>query len=127
MFDTHATGALSEQRNTWELMGWGYDTEEVGYIFLYEDAPTTGGLANICIEVRKWGHPTEETRMMLFDALRAFEVSDLTDLTDRVVKLRHDSRRAGLTPFACDQPCTNNTYTVEAMERTAKEAGECPR
>ena len=127
VFNTHATGRLSNQTNTWELMAWGYDTEGVGYIFLYEDAPTTGGLANICFEVREWGHPTQETRTAVLNAVRAFDVPELTDMTDKIVPLRHDGRRDGLRPFACDKACMDNAHHAEAMETLMKEFEECPR
>jgi hypothetical protein len=127
VFDTKAGGQLANQSNTWELMAWGYDTEDVGFIFLYEDAPTTGGLANICFEVREWGHPTKETREALIQSLVAFNVPELKLLAEQMKPLRHDQRRAGSPRFSCDEACQNNNGTVEAWARTAKEAIECPR
>ena len=108
-------------------MAWGYDTEGVGYMFLYEDAPTTEGLANICFEVREWGHPTLETRLALLDAARQFKVLELLDLADGIVPLRHDDRRTGSMPFACSQACMNNSYHERAIEATMREHEECNR
>lgn len=113
--------------NTWELMAWGYDTEGVGYIFLYEDAPTTGGLANICFEVRKWGHPTEETRDAVLDTVKGFNVPELSDLADRIVPLRHDGRRDQQPPFPCDEACASNVHHAEAVKNTMEEFERCPR
>ena len=113
--------------NTWELMAWGYDTEGVGYIFLYEDPPSTGGKANICFEVRKWGHPTLETRTKLLSAVRDFGIPELTSMADSITPLRHDDRRDRSSPFACDEACMNNTFHAEAMETLMKEFEDFPR
>ena len=127
VFDTRATGPLSNQSNTWELMAWGYDTEDVGYIFLYEDAPSTGGLANTCFEVREWGHPTTETREALLAELRRFVVPELNILADEIKALRHDDRRSGQSPYSCDEACQSNEHTLAAWNTTAKEFAQCPR
>lgn len=95
-------------------------------MLIYETAASTGGPADIDVEGREWGHPCEETRKALLDAVRAYNMPKLTNLTHQVVELPHDARRAGLSPYPCDQACANNTYLAEAEATLEKEIKECP-
>ena len=89
--------------------------------------PRRGALANLCFEVREWGHPTRRTRDAVLDAVRGLGVPALTDSSERIVPLRHDGRRMGLPPFASGRECINNTYHAGAVETVVKEFEDCPR
>lgn len=131
VFDWRGNGALSEERSTWELMAWGHDTANIGYILIYEhgspQVETDSGFAAVHIEAREWGHPTAATKAELLEAVKAFEDQKLTKLANEVMELKHDDRRVGALPFACYDECMNNTNTAEHWKRTVEKAVECPR
>lgn len=110
--DFVATGELSAMNNSYQVVAWGYDTDGVGYLAVYETAildPAEAQPADVDFFSRVGSGPSAKTLNLVKNALIALGNDVLSDLVKQVIPMVQNGARDGLPPVVCDQTCINNS------------------
>jgi hypothetical protein len=112
------TPPLSYSNNTWEVMAWGYDSNDVPYAVVYE-TPIDAGLIGPSFDIisRDDNGPSKATLDAIYAGVKDLKNANLTALLANVVKLSQNGGRDGEFYPSCNATCVTNGESFSVQGR----------
>jgi hypothetical protein len=100
------TGPIAFANNTWEVIAWGYDSNNVPYSVVYE-TPVDGGLIGPSLDIisRDDNGPSKLTLDAIHEGIKGLHNDQLDQLLASLVKLKQDGGRDGQRYPSCNATC----------------------
>ncbi|KIW30520.1 uncharacterized protein PV07_06259 [Cladophialophora immunda] len=104
------TGSLAPQNNTYEVISWGYDSEGVGFVVVYETPAASETAASLDIFSRAPSGPTNDTLDAIQTGIQKLGNKKLIDLLKDVTRTPQDGGRKNDPWPSCNATCRTNDY-----------------
>ncbi|KAJ9639679.1 hypothetical protein H2204_003750 [Knufia peltigerae] len=111
-------GSLASQNNTYEIIGWGYDSNDAAFIVVFETPTASQTVPSLDIFSRDPSGPSDDTLNAIKVGIKTFGNQHLVDLLRNVTKTPQDGGRAGDTWPSCNATCRTNAVIIGAEMRT---------
>ncbi|KAH0836161.1 hypothetical protein FOPE_04408 [Fonsecaea pedrosoi] len=106
------TASLAAQNNTYEVIGWGYDSHGDGFVVVYETPAASQSVASLDIFSRAPSGPTNDTLDAIKSGIQKLGNQSLIDLLKDVIRTPQDGGRDHDPWPACNATCRTNEYSV---------------
>ena len=99
-------GPLAAANETWEVIAWGYDSNSVPYMVIYETA-MHGGLGGPWLDItsRDDNGPSKLTLDTIYQGIKGLHNNRLYKLLPSLMKLKQDGGQNGQRYPSCNATC----------------------
>lgn len=118
-------GSLASQNNTYEIIGWGYDSNDAAFIVVYETPTASQTVPSLDIFSRDPSGPSDDTLNAIKVGIKMFGNQHLLDLLRNVTKTPQDGGRAGDTWPSCNATCRTNGECLQQAIQLSSSGRSC--